>query len=42
MIRFYRKHHAARHSAALNSFIYASVLARMSLIIAVNTLKGWR
>jgi GT2 family glycosyltransferase len=42
MIRFYRKHHAAQHSGAMNAFIYASVLARMGLIIAVNSIRGWK
>jgi GT2 family glycosyltransferase len=42
MIHFYRKHHAASHAAIVNGLIYASVFARMGLIMATKTVRGWK
>jgi len=41
MIRFHRKHFAARYPAIVNGMIYAGVLVRMQLMIAYKSLKGW-
>lgn len=41
MIRFYRKHYAERYPSVFNGFIYAAVLARMQLMIAYKSLRGW-
>ncbi len=42
MIRFHRKHYAARYPMLFNVAIYAAVLARMHLLTVYKTLKGWR
>ena len=41
MIRFHRKHFARDYPAIVNGLIYAGVLARMQLMIAYKSLRGW-
>ena len=42
MVYFYRKHYAGSHPAALNAAIYASVMARMCLIVCLKSVGEWR
>ena len=40
MIRFYRKHYAARYSTAFNVMIYGAVHARMRLMTLYHAIRG--
>ena len=42
MAYFYRKHYAGTYPAAMNAAIYASVLARMCLIVCAKSVGEWR
>ena len=41
MIRFHRKHYASGYPQVFNWMIYAAVLARMQLMTAYKSLRGW-
>lgn len=41
MIRFYRKHYAARYPAAFNALILAAVRVRMLMMIGYRAVRGW-
>lgn len=41
MIRFYRKHYAARYPRLLNAGMYAAVYARMYMVILKKAIRGW-
>jgi GT2 family glycosyltransferase len=42
MKRFYQKHYAAGYPAVFNAFIYLAVWARMHLMVAYKSLRGWQ